>query len=660
MIIYSSTKQSFIQDFEQGVLVKKLHQTLTEKYRRVGESEIHSWQTSLSYMANVMRDFAIPDLAGVAIEYIVPNTQKRVDFIITGLDHNNKEHVIIVELKQWGEAFKVEDKDNIVSTYLSGGLREVTHPSYQAWSYCSLIENFNEDVQTRPIELHPCAFLHNFDESISTELRDPIYSAILDVSPMFTLGQMNNLRNFIKTYIPKPDTTNIMKSIEHGKLRPSKALQDSILSMLKGNKEFVLIDDQKVEFERIKKAALDAIKNNQKTVYIVRGGPGTDKSVVAINLLAECIHNGYMAQYVTSNAAPRNVYSTMLQKGFKKTEIKALFQSSGTFHTRSKNALQIAIVDEAHRLRERSGMYQNEGEDQIKEIINASLFSVFFIDRNQRVTFKDAGTIDKILKFSTEQKALVYEGALESQFRCNGSDGYLAWLDNVLQIAETANYDGFEGDYDFKIFDDPNAMYSAIKTKNEINNKSRVLAGYCWDWPKEGRTTSLVKDIQIPEHNFGISWNLGNSTTYAIDPDSINEAGCIHTTQGLEFEYVGVIIGDDLRYENGKLIVDINKRAKTDQSIKGIKKLLKENPEEGHRIANEIVKNTYRTLMTRGQKGCYIYCTNKGLANYFKLAYNHQLSYTYDEPQVVLAPQPMAADKPNSNIDELHPKPHKL
>lgn len=192
-------------------------------------------------------------------------------------------------------------------------------------------------------------------------------------------------------------------------------------------------------------------------------------------------------------------------------------------------------------------------------------------------------------------------------------------------------------------------MYSAIKAKNEINNKSRVLAGYCWDWPKEGRTTSLVKDIQIPEHNFGISWNLGNSTTYAIDPDSINEAGCIHTTQGLEFEYVGVIIGDDLRYENGKLIVDINKRAKTDQSIKGIKKLLKENPEEGHRIANEIVKNTYRTLMTRGQKGCYIYCTNKGLANYFKLAYNHQLSYTYNEPQVVLAEQPLAADKTSSN-----------
>ena len=585
MIIYSSTKQSFIQDFEQGVLVKKLHQTLTEKYRRVGESEIHSWQTSLSYMANVMRDFAIPDLAGVAIEYIVPNTQKRVDFIITGLDHQNKEHVVIVELKQWGEAFKVTDKDNIVSTYLGGGIREVTHPSYQAWSYCSLIENFNEDVQTRPIELHPCAFLHNFDENISPELRDPIYNDILNISPMFTLGQMDSLRNFIKTYIPKPDTTNIMESIEHGKLRPSKSLQDSILNMLKG------------------------IKNNQKTVYIVRGGPGTGKSVVAINLLAECIHNGYMAQYITSNAAPRNVYSTMLQKGYKKTEIKALFQSSGTFHTRSKNALQIAIVDEAHRLREKSGMYQNEGEDQIKEIINASLFSVFFIDRNQRVTFKDAGTIDKILKFSTEQKALIYEGALESQFRCNGSDGYLAWLDNVLQIAETANYDGFEGDYDFRIFDNPHDMYNAIKTKNKINNKSRLLAGYCWDWPKEGRTTSIVKDIQIPEHNFGISWNLGNSNTYAIDPDSINEAGCIHTTQGYDMNYVGVIFGKEIDYDpvSNSIVIDLNeyrdKKVKAGMDEDELKKL---------------IINTYTTILARGIKGCYVYACNKNLQNYLR------------------------------------------
>ena len=119
-----------------------------------------------------MRDLAIPDLAGVAIEYIVPNTQKRVDFIITGLDQQDNEHVVIVELKQWGEAFKVTDKDNIVSTYLGGGIREVTHPSYQAWSYCSLIENSMRMCKIDLLSYTHVLFYIIFDESISPELRD--------------------------------------------------------------------------------------------------------------------------------------------------------------------------------------------------------------------------------------------------------------------------------------------------------------------------------------------------------------------------------------------------------------------------------------------------------------------------------------------------------
>lgn len=106
--------------------------------------------------------------------------------------------------------------------------------------------------------------------------------------------------------------------------------------------------------------------------------------------------------------------------------------------------------------------------------------------------------------------------------------------------------------------------------------------------------------------------------TRAIDSDFIDQVGCIHTAQGLEFDYVGVIIGEDLRYENGRIITDFTRRAKTDNSLKGIKKLYKENPERALEIADEIIKNTYKTLMTRGMKGCYIYCVDKGLSNYLK------------------------------------------
>ena len=117
---------------------------------------------------------------------------------------------------------------------------------------------------------------------------------------------------------------------------------------------------------------------------------------------------------------------------------------------------------------------------------------------------------------------------------------------------------------------------------------------------------------------FRSSWNLGSSSTYAIDDTSVNEIGCIHTSQGLEFDYVGVIIGNDLRFEDGKVITDFTKRARTDQSLKGIKKMNKENPEEARKIADEIIKNTYRTLMTRGMKGCYVYCEDSKLRDYLK------------------------------------------
>ena len=132
-----------------------------------------------------------------------------------------------------------------------------------------------------------------------------------------------------------------------------------------------------------------------------------------------------------------------------------------------------------------------------------------------------------------------------------------------------------------------------------------------------------------------MSWNLGNSQTWAIDPNSVNEIGCIHTCQGLEFDYVGVIIGNDLRYENGKIVTDVTERAKTDQSIKGIYKMFQQDFDKAEKIADEIIKNTYRTLMTRGQKGCYIYCTDKKLSEYLKRRLNQkdEITYSIDEDE---------------------------
>ena len=129
-----------------------------------------------------------------------------------------------------------------------------------------------------------------------------------------------------------------------------------------------------------------------------------------------------------------------------------------------------------------------------------------------------------------------------------------------------------------------------------------------------------IHDIQIDD--FSMSWNLGSSSTWVIDVSSVNEIVCIHTCQGLEFDYVGVIIGDDLRYDNG-IVTDFTKRAKTDQSIKGLKGLYKKDKQEALNIADRIIKNTYRTLLSRGQKGCYIYRTDIELKKYMTRRLNY-------------------------------------
>ena len=409
----------------------------------------------------------------------------------------------------------------------------------------------------------------------------------------------------------------LIYKIDSGRIKPSKSLQDSIAKMLEGNREFIMLDEQKVVYEEILNESRQSVKDDKKRVVIVKGGPGTGKSVVAVNLLAELTKEDQFCQYVSKNSAPRNVYRKKLKGSIRKSSVDNMFKGSGIYTETDNNMIDTTLVDEAHRLNEKSGMFHNMGENQIKEIIHAAKCSVFFIDESQRVTLQDIGRVDEIRKWAEEEKAQVTEMELVSQFRCNGSDGYLAWLDHTLEIRDTANFDMEDIDYDIRILDSPAKMQELIFERNRTShNRARILAGYCWNWKKEGVNDPSVHDIIIGD--FEISWNLKNTTTFAIDEDSIHEAGCIHTSQGLEFDYVGVIIGDDMRYENGMVVTDFTKRARTDQSLKGIKKLYKENPELANKEADEIIKNTYRTLMTRGMKGCYVYCTDQRLAAYLK------------------------------------------
>ena len=618
MLVYDGFKSDFLQSVEQDTIAQEIEKNIYEKmHRRTARNEFRAWENSMEYMYKVLNDHEIPMDAGIAIEYNIPRTSKRVDFLISGYGEKKKANVVLIELKQWDEIRAVPGVDGLVETYTGNAMRQVVHPSYQAWSYAELIMDYNQSVREENISLLPCAYLHNYRRKTADPLDEMQYQVYLEDAPAFTRGQVDRLRSFIKKGIICGDQEKIIYRIEYGKIRPSKSLQDSIDKMLAGNREFIMLDEQKVVYEEILRTARRSAADCKKRVIIVQGGPGTGKSVVAINLLAQLTKEDQVCQYVSKNSAPRNVYEKKLKGSLRKSSIDNLFSGSGSFTEAKENMLDTILADEAHRLNAKSGMFHNLGENQIGEIIHAAKCSVFFIDESQRVTLQDIGSVDEIKKWAMLENAEVREMELTSQFRCNGSDGYLAWLDNTLEIRETANPDMKEIDYDIRIVESPFEMQHLIIERNRSSrNRARILAGYCWNWLKEGVNDPEVHDIKIGD--FEISWNLKNTTTFAIDEDSINEAGCIHTSQGLEFDYVGVIIGDDMRYEDGKVITDFTKRARTDQSLKGIKKLYRENPENAKEIADEIIKNTYRTLMTRGMKGCYVYCTDPKLADHLR------------------------------------------
>lgn len=613
MIIYRATKKQFVDDVFNNTIANNIDEAFFEHLgRHTSPNEVRSWENSMQFMYKVVNIPELPDEAGVAIEYQIPLTAKRVDFIISGLNAQKREQIIIIELKQWEEAEPTQ-KPGVVVTRFQHGKAEVAHPSYQAWSYAYMLSNYNLTIQERGVEICPCAYLHNYapDGIINGKL----YEDYVAKAPVFLKNDAARLQDYILRHVRYCSPEDIIWKIDNGRLRPSKQLADSLTSMLKGNDEFVLLDDQKVVYESAVYLAKKA-QDDKKQVLIVEGGPGTGKSVLAINLLVNLTAEGIASQYVTKNSAPRAVYSVKLSGNFRRSYINNLFVGSGNFIETIPNTMGALIVDEAHRLNMKSGMFSNLGENQIKEIIKTAHFSVFFVDDCQRIHMKDIGSVQYIRQCAEEMGADVHLEHLSSQFRCNGSDGYLSWLDNALQIRETANIRLTEEDYDFRIYDSPTEMFEEIKRKNQTNNKSRVVAGYCWDWKSKQDHTAY--DIVIPQFFFSKQWNFNSNEPWLIGERSVDQIGCIHTCQGLELDYVGVIVGPDLSYKNNHVVTDAFKRSPNDQSLKGFRAMVAKNPTQAKQIANAIIKNTYRTLMTRGMKGCYVYFCDKALAEHFR------------------------------------------
>ena len=610
MILFSCLKKEFIEAINYGVISNRVYYAYKQKMgKKTKLSQIKSWANNLPFMKDILID--LPDDVGITIEYGIPLTSKMVDVIISGYDENKKPVIILVELKQWEYVYDVRDRDAVVKTLIGSKEINSLHPSYQVLSYKELMQNYNVNIDINKVNIIPLVYLHNYDLRSDDDILNKKFAPYYKKALMFGKNDIDELKSYIHDNIKFGDNLEVMQMIDNSEIKPTKKLLDVIGNVLETKKEFLLLDEQKVIMEEISKYAYMSFTDNKKRVMIIKGGPGTGKSVLAINALGELLSIGLMGAYVSKNMAPRAVYKTMVLNGDKKISINELFKGSGFFFRDKCNKYDFLLIDEAHRLQEKSGLHNNIGENQIKEIINAARLSVFFVDEKQIVTLKDIGRIANIKDWAKFYEAQVIEMELNSQFRCNGSDNYLDFIDKLLYNKREKNSFNF----DFQVMDSPHDLRKLIIDKN-TNNNARLVAGFCWT--RNGKNADNQDYLDIKIDDFGMSWNLKHGEPFAIRKNAINEIGCIHNVQGLEFDYIGVIIGPDLKYREGKIITDCKERASTEKSLYGLYVLMKKDKTYYQNLADTIIRNTYRVLLTRGIKGCYVYSVDKELQKYLK------------------------------------------
>lgn len=606
--LYSGTSTDFAYDSVRNVIGEKLKEAFLKHYRyNPSNSEVMAWKNSLRAMAKVSEVAGLAD-HGVLVEYQLPLSSKRLDVMFTGHNGHGRPMATVVELKQWDDAAPSPVPD-LVSVWLGKGQRDVLHPSVQVGQYRRYLLDSHETFAQDQIGLKAAAYLHNFSYDGESELYALRHAGALATDPLFAGDQVDELAEWLEEHLSGGGGVPLLASVINGKYRPNKKLLSHTAKMIKGEDTYVLLDEQKVAFNSVLAGVAEAHRVSEKSVFLIRGGPGTGKSVVALNLVAELSATGYSTLHATgSKAFTGNIRKVV------GTRAASQFKFFNSFLAEDEDVIDVLICDEAHRIREAShSRYtpssERTNQPQIDELINVARVSVFFIDDMQVVRPGEIGSSDLILRAADRAGAEVAEFELDAQFRCGGSESFISWVENTLELRRTADviWDGVE-EFDFDVVDSVEELNALIRGKAEEGFSSRLVAGFCWPWSKPLSDGTLMDDVGIG--SFSMPWNarsdagrlapgIPKSDHWATEPGGLEQIGCVYTAQGFEFDHVGVIFGRDLVYRFGQGWVG--------QPEHSHDSVVKKAVSEGLDLFTELAKQTYRVLLTRGLKGCYVY-----------------------------------------------------
>ena len=608
-----------VQQFREEVLSNTISDTLSKNYltqirKNVGEAEKRSWDVSLRVLKDSLEISGLVQNR-IIIEYKLPYSERRIDVLLFGRGENT-DRIVLVELKQWSN-------DKIVDCEIDGNVevdygkfrQQQAHPSLQVQGYVIDLKDFISVFSEKPkIDLHGCAYCHNYSKLDSPVLFKEKFAESFGKYPIFSKEDSKTFGAHLKRLLSEDAGTGVFNRFIYSPIRPSRKLLEHTNEMLNKQQIFNLLDDQIAAYNAILDRAKKQVKLEGKSVVIVKGGPGTGKSVIALEVMGELSRKGHNVVHATGSSAFTKTLRNIVGKGMPNAAKR--FKFFYAFTHEPDNEYDVIISDEAHRIRKNSNdwgvpfMYKSP-TPQVDDLIRAARVSVFCIDERQIVRPNEIGSI-QLIKESAKKLGVkdseIYEFELKTQFRCNGSDSYLQWLENILGIRESemVMLDKSTG-MDFKIFDSPQELKQAIELKNaEKKNSARIVAGFCWPWHDPNPDGSLVKDVTIGD--FEMPWeNKKESWTWATYDEGMTQVGTVYTSQGFEFDYIGVIFSNDLVYDQTK-----NEwQAKPENSYDKMAK-------RGNTKFAEHLKNVYRVLMSRAHKGCYVYFMDKNTENLFK------------------------------------------
>lgn len=661
-ILYQASQSQFIRDVERNYVSQKMRHAAEQAGIHSAENEIASWENNAPHVSRLLTQCGAKD-SYVTFEFLVPFSRKRIDCMIYGTGDDNSENVIHIELKQWSnktvglaesdgnfttdESTSRQQDDVIfnVEAFTGHANRIVAHPSQQVKGYQGYLSNFIEVFSNHEVELTGLAYCYNYtknDASKPSCLFDEKYATLLEQFPTYAKDQFDDLTGKLTRLLRKGAGISIFNKVMQSPIRPSKKLLNEVSTMIESGdiSAFSLIEDQIVArniiINKIREMRANSSRN-KKNVIIVNGGPGTGKTVIALHILAELAKlsnngNGLNVHYATKSKPLLEGVRAQLS-----TTSRMLFSNVTSFVPSSsdENSVDVLLVDEAHRIQKNANNQYTKAENrtdlsQIDTIIRAAKITVFFIDDRQAIRGVEIGSASMIREAAERWNASVEECELKSQFRCNGSDNYLNWLEQVLYNKQVTSHFDTE-DFDLRIVDSPQKMYESLVEQNNVPGQTaRLMAGFCWPWSTNVVNGDLVKDVKIG--TFAMPWETNDKVDrrslrvsyprwyeWAYKPEGIKQVGCIYTSQGYEFDYAGVIIGPDLKYDpvEDKIITD--KSACKDPVLKRTQK-------EATMTFDDYVRNIYRVLMSRGMKGCYLYVCDKELRKYLKELINEMKS----------------------------------